>query len=64
MGYSATRGSCHRIAHTLFELYLTECEKGGAPKKVLLDLDSTADPTHGDQVGSYYHGYYEQVDRQ
>jgi hypothetical protein len=26
--------------------------------KVLLDLDSTADPTHGDQEGSYYHGYY------
>jgi hypothetical protein len=25
---------------------------------VLLDLDSTADPTHGDQEGSYYHGYY------
>jgi len=25
-----------------------------------LDLDSTADPTHGDQEGSYYHGYYRQ----
>src|SRR5918993_5010421 len=23
----------------------------------LLDLDSSADPTHGDQEGSYYHGY-------
>jgi hypothetical protein len=27
---------------------------------VLLDFDATADPTHGDQEGSYYHGYYEQ----
>jgi hypothetical protein len=27
---------------------------------VLLDFDSTDDPTHGDQEGSYYHGYYEQ----
>jgi hypothetical protein len=54
-------GACYRMADALFELYLTEREKGGAaPKKVLLDLDSTADPTHGDQEGSYYHGYYEQ----
>ena len=54
-------GACYRMADALFELYLTQREKGGAaPKKVLLDLDSTADPTHGDQEGSYYHGYYEQ----
>src|SRR5215204_1025364 len=45
---------------SLFDLYLTEREKGGAPKKVLLDFDSTADPTHGDQEGSFYHGYYKQ----
>ena len=33
---------------------------GDAPKKILLDFDSTDDPTHGKQEGSYYHGYYEQ----
>ena len=27
---------------------------------MLLDFDATADPTHGGQEGSYYHGYYEQ----
>ena len=27
---------------------------------MLLDFDSTDDPTHGDQEGSYYHGYFEQ----
>jgi hypothetical protein len=48
------------MAEALFDLYLTEREKGGAPKKVLLDFDSTADPTHGDQEGSFYHGYYKQ----
>jgi hypothetical protein len=53
-------GACYRMADALFELYLTEREKGGAPKKVLLDFDSTDDPTHGDQEGSYYHGYYGQ----
>jgi hypothetical protein len=56
-----TRRSCRRIAEAIFELYLEErAEDGAAPKKVLLDFDSTADPTHGDQEGSYYHGYYEQ----
>ena len=53
-------GACYRMAEALFDLYLTEREKGGAPKKVLLDFDSTADPTHGDQEGSFYHGYYKQ----
>lgn len=51
---------CHRMAEVLFELYLTERGKDGPPGKVLLDFDSTADPTHGDQEGSHYHGYYEQ----
>jgi Transposase DDE domain group 1 len=54
--------SCHRMAEAIFELYLKERGKDGAavPKKVLLDFDSTDDPTHGEQEGSYYHGYYEQ----
>ncbi len=60
MENAATRGSCHRIAQALFELYLSERGKDGPPKKVLLDFDSTDDPTHGDQEGSYYHGYYGQ----
>src|ERR687898_955657 len=51
---------CHQIAEVLFELYLKERGKEGSPGKILLDFDSTADPTHGDQEGSYYHGYYGQ----
>ena len=51
---------CHRIAEALLELYLTQRGKDGAPGKILLDFDSTDDPTHGDQEGSYYHGYYKQ----
>ncbi len=34
--------------------------KDGAPDRMLLDFDATADPTHGEQEGSYYHGYYRQ----
>jgi hypothetical protein len=47
-----------RIARELGELYVRERGKDGHPKRVLLDFDSTDDPTHGDQEGSYYHGYY------
>ena len=55
---AATRRSCHRIAEILFELYLKEREKDCLPERVLLDFDATADPTHGEQEGSHYHGYY------
>lgn len=48
------------MAEALFELYLRERGKDGAPEKILLDFDSTDDPTHGEQEGSYYHGYYKQ----
>ncbi len=57
---AASRRSCHHIAEILFELYLSEREKDGVPERVLLDFDSTDDPTHGDQEGSHYHGYYRQ----
>jgi hypothetical protein len=60
MENAATIRSCHRIAEVLFEIYLRERERDGAPKKVLLDFDATADPTHGEQEGSFYHGYYQQ----
>jgi hypothetical protein len=42
---AADRRSCHRIAEVLFKLYLKERGKEGAPEKVLLDFDATADPT-------------------
>ncbi len=60
MENAADRRSCHQIAEVLLELYLQQRETGGAPEKVLLDFDSTDDPTHGDQEGSSYHGYYRQ----
>jgi hypothetical protein len=52
--------ACYLMAEALFELYMRERAKNGTPKKVLLDLDATDDPTHGDQENSYYHGYYGQ----
>jgi len=48
MENAATRRSCRQIAEVLFELYLRQREKDGAPDKVLLDFDASADPTHGE----------------
>jgi hypothetical protein len=57
---AASMRSCYQIASILFELYLKERERAGAPERVLLDFHSTEEPTHGEQEGSYYHGYYGQ----
>jgi Transposase DDE domain group 1 len=60
MENAASRRCCYRIARAIFELYLRAWAKDGAPEKIILDFDATDDPTHGDQEGSYYHGYFEQ----
>ena len=57
---AVTASACLRMAVALGEVYIGQRGEGGAPKRVLLDFDSTDDPTHGDQEGSHYHGYYEQ----
>ena len=49
---------CLRIARALGELYVRERGKDGTPERVLLDFDATDDPAHGEQEGTYYHGYY------
>jgi hypothetical protein len=51
---------CYRLAEALGAVYLAERERDGIPTRVVLDLDSTDDPTHGEQEGSAYHGYYRQ----
>ncbi len=50
--------ACLRIGREIGELYVAQRGKEGAPRRVLLDFDATDDPTHGEQEGSYYHGYY------
>lgn len=52
--------TCYRLAQVLGEIYLRERERAGVPTHLVLDLDSTDDPTHGEQDGSAYHGYYRQ----
>jgi Transposase DDE domain group 1 len=51
---------CYRIARALGLVYLRERGRDGTPTRIVLDCDSTDDPTHGNQEGSQYHGYYRQ----
>jgi hypothetical protein len=39
------------------ELFLDAHRK--PPKQIILDLDATDDPLHGDQEGKFFHGYYD-----
>jgi DDE family transposase len=54
----------HKISHdpaaieNLFvDLFLDAHQK--APKQIVLDLDATDDPLHGNQEGKFFHGYYD-----
>ncbi len=53
----------HKIAHrseaieALFvELFLDAHDQ--PPERIVLDLDATDDPVHGEQEGRFFHGYY------
>jgi hypothetical protein len=53
----------HRIQHdgAAIEGQFVECflaAHARAPEQIVLDLDATDDPVHGDQEGRFFHGYY------
>lgn len=52
--------ACYRLAYELASIYLDQRGQAGPPKRILLDLDGTDDPVHGEQEGVVYHGYYDQ----
>ena len=54
------RQAVERLAEALAELYLRERGRSGVPARILLDLDGTDDPAHGNQEGVASHGYYRQ----
>jgi hypothetical protein len=55
------RHACARLAHALLEVYLRAREQDGRPPQIVLDIDSTDDPTRGAaQEGTADHGYYGQ----
>src|SRR5712672_3433445 len=54
----------HKVSHdpqAIEALFVTLfCEAHAqAPEQIILDLDATDDPIHGDQEGRFFHGYYD-----
>jgi hypothetical protein len=54
----ATRKDIHQLSEQLFNLYLHA--HPGPRDVVIIDMDSTDDPTHGAQQLSLFHGYFGQ----
>jgi hypothetical protein len=52
---TADIGSIDRL---FVELFLQAHPK--PPTQIVLDLDATDDPLHGDQLGKFFHGYYKE----
>lgn len=46
-----------RVEKYFVDMFLESYKK--APKKIVLDLDNTDDPIHGNQEGRFFHGYYD-----
>ncbi len=49
----------HRIGESFTALYVRRMKKR-KPKRVVLDIDATDDPTYGEQQLTFFHGFYEQ----
>jgi hypothetical protein len=54
----------HKISHNpvaikklMVDLFLESQER--PPSQIILDLDATDDPVHGEQEGRFFHGYYD-----
>jgi Transposase DDE domain group 1 len=45
------------IKRLLVDLFLEA--RARAPREIVLDLDATDDPVHGNQEGGFFHGYYD-----
>ena len=52
----ATRKDAVELNKIFVEIFLSSYKK--PPKEIILDFDATDDPTHGNQDGVFYHGYY------
>jgi hypothetical protein len=46
----------HKIEAYLPDVYIRQ--HATAPARIVLDLDATDDPIHGQQLGRFFHGYY------
>ena len=52
----ATGHSCWQISQELVEVFIESHQQ--PPEELILDFDCTDDPVHGEQIGRFFHGYY------
>jgi Txe/YoeB family toxin of Txe-Axe toxin-antitoxin module len=55
--YHQITAESNRIADLFVDLFVEDLEEPGEP--IVLDLDATHDPLHGNQEGKFFHGYYD-----
>ena len=55
---SVTRSDLYRMEEALLETFIESYDK--PPKKLILDIDDTDDPTHGSQQLTLFHAYYDE----
>ena len=46
------------LQDALVDVFIRLKAKQCVPEELVLDLDATDDPVHGDQLGKFFHGYY------
>nr|WP_229360675.1 IS1380 family transposase [Fuerstiella marisgermanici] len=56
--YKKIVASVSTLQDTLVDVFIRMRSKQGVPTELVLDLDATDDPVHGDQLGKFFHGYY------
>ena len=56
--YKKVTAHIGRLQETLVDLFIRMRAKQEVPEELVLDLDATDDPVHGDQLGKFFHGYY------
>jgi hypothetical protein len=54
---AVTRQSQVRMSAVLVDQFIASYER--PPKELIFDFDATDDPLHGNQVGRFFHGYYD-----
>jgi hypothetical protein len=56
---SVSAKDLYRMGEQFLQMYIRRNKKR-KPKRIILDLDGTDDPTYGNQQLTFFHGYYDQ----
>lgn len=58
---SITKKDIKKLLFALLECYIRQKLQDGIPDQIVIDIDPTDDPVHGNQEYGLFHGYYWQV---